>query len=229
MEEIGNITLATYLHVPHDDQPLMFARRPDLNLLNPTETFRLMHTITMLSNGRKPVAAFRHGTLSGHYVRTTGIYSDGLFVFGDIQAPEIAKRITAISRAFARVLHQFHLDDGEAGFEPPLLSVDQIDDNAHAMVTIEVDGISRTGSASDPRPEDAVARAVIQAIAPDHVFSEVRTIDVGTRSAVLAVAHDANGILRLGLAISDGDVLQTAAEATKRAIVDLRDPEVEAS
>jgi len=228
IEEIGEISLATYLHVPHDDQPLLFSRLPDLSMLNPTETFRLMHTITMLSNGRKPVAAFRHGTLSGHYVRTTGVHSDGLFVYGKIQPPDKAKRITAVSRAFARVLHQFHLDDGDAGFEPPLLSIDQIEDVAHAMVTIEVNGLSQTGTASDKRPEDAVARAVIHAIAPDHTFDEVRTIDVGTRSAVLAVAHDMNGVLRLGLAISDGDVLQTTAVAAKRAIVDLHDSDLEA-
>ena len=229
MEEIGNISLATYLHVPHDDQPLLFARKPQLDMLDPTETFRLMHTITMLSNGRKPVAAFRHGDLSGHYIRTTGTHSDGLFVFGAIQAPETAKRITAVSRAFTRVLHQFHLDDGDDGFEPPLLAVDTVDGITQAVVTIEADGIHQSGNGNDPRPEDAVAKAVMQAIAPDHTFSEVRTINVGARSAVLVVAHDANGVLRLGLAISSGDVLQTTAEAAKRAIVDVRDSNVEVS
>ncbi len=229
MEELGPVSLAAYLHVPHDDQPLFFARHPKLELLTPTENFRLMHTITMLSNGRKPVAAFRHGALSGHYVRTTGPDSDGLFVYGPIQAPETAKRITAISRAFARVLHQFHLDDGGAGFEPPLLSLDQIEDVSQATITIELDGQGFQGTASATRPEDAVAKAVIVAIAPDHTFSEVRTIDVGTRSAVLVVAHDPKGVLRLGLAISDGDVLQTTAEAAKRSLIDMRNPDVEAS
>ncbi len=229
MEELGPISLAAYLHVPHDDQPLLFARHPKLELLTPTENFRLMHTITMLSNGRKPVAAFRHGALSGHYVRTTGTDSDGLFVYGPIQAPETAKRITSISRAFARVLHQFHLDDGGASFEPPLLSIDTYEGVSQATITIDVDGESYHASAEADRPEDAVAKAVIMAIAPDHTFSEVRTINVGTRSAVLAVAHDPNGVLRLGLAISDGDVLQTAAEAAKRSLIDMRNPDIEAS
>jgi hypothetical protein len=223
MDEIGTISLAVYLHVPHDDQPLLFIRRPNLELLDPTETFRLMHTITMLSNGRKPVAAFRHGALSGHYVRTTGSSSDGLFVFGEIQAPDIAKRITAISRAFARVLHQFHLDDGGATFDPPLLALDQHDDLSQATITVQIDGRHAQATATGFRPEDAVAKAVIAAIAPDHSFDEVRTIDVGTRSAVLVVTHDPRGVLRLGLAISDGDVLQTTAEAAKRALIDQQD------
>lgn len=220
IEEIGWIELATYLHVPHDDQPVLFCRRPQLELLSPTETFRLMHTLTMLSNGRKPVAAFRHGDLSGHYVRTTSVHSDGLFVYGPIQAPEAAKRITSISRAFARVLHQFHLDDGEDSFDPPLLSIDEVDGVVHAATTVTLGGISYSGTASAPRPEDAVAKSVLAAIAPDHHFDEVRTVDVGARSAVLAVAHDPNGVLRLGLAISDGDILQTTAVAAKRSIID---------
>lgn len=223
MEEIGNISLSVYLHVPHEDQPTLFTRKPQVDLLTPTETFRLMHTITMLSNGRKPVAAFRHGSLSGHYVRTMGSHSDGLFVFGEIQAPEKAKRITAISRAFARVLHQFHLDDGGASFEPPLLVLEQQGNLSQASVTIHVDGHEAHATATGARPEDAVAKAVVAAIAPDYSFDEVRTIDVGTRSAVLVVIHDANGVLRLGLAISDGDILQTTAIAAKRALIDQPD------
>lgn len=229
IEELGNVSLAVYLHVPHDDQPLLFTRHPELSMLTPTENFRLMHTVTMLSNGRKPVAAFRHGALSGHYVRTTGPDSDGLFVYGPIQTPETAKRITAISRAFARVLHQFHLDDGGASFDPPLLSIDTHEGISQVTITIELDGQSYHATAEADSPEDAVAKAVIDAIAPDFAFSEVRTIDVGARSAVLVVAHDTNGVLRLGLAISDGDVLQTTAEAAKRSLVDMRNPDLEPS
>lgn len=222
LDEMGTISLSIYLHVPHDDQPILFTRSPRLESLTPTETFRLMHTITMLSNGRKPVAAFRHGALSGHYVRTTGSQSDGLFVFGEIQQADTAKRMTAVSRAFARVLHQFHLDDGDATSDPPLLSIDQHNKLSQATVTIDHRGIEKQGTAAAFSPEDAVARAVIAAVAPEHEFSEVRTIDVGTRSAVLVVTHDALGALRLGLAISDGDVLQTTAVATYRSIVDQR-------
>jgi len=220
IDELGTISLSVYLHVPHDDQPILFTRAPVLETLSPTENFRLMHTITMLSNGRKPVAAFRHGALSGHYVRTTGTHSDGLFVFGEIQAPDTAKRITAISRAFARVLHQFHLDDGDTPLDPPLLTVDQRDTLSQVSVTIEGFGEPLEGSATAFSPENAVAKAVIAAVSPAHEFGEVRTIDVGVRSAVLVVTHDPAGALRLGLAISEGDVLQTTAVATLRALVD---------
>lgn len=220
IEETGSISLCIYLHVPHDDQPLLFNRTPTLDMLTPTETFRLMHTITMLSNGRKPVAAFRHGALSGHYVRTTGPLSDGLFVFGAIQNADTAKRLTLISLAFSRVLHQFHLDDGDATFEPPLLTLEQHDDMSKVSVTLDHSGAVTEGTAVASTPEDAVAKAVVAAVAPGHTFDEVRTIEVGTRSAVLVVLHEPTGGLRLGLAISDGDVLQTTAVATQRAVID---------
>ncbi len=229
IDELGTISLSAYLHVPHDDQPILFTRAPVLETLSPTENFRLMHTITMLSNGRKPVAAFRHGALSGHYVRTTGTHSDGLFVFGEIQAPDTAKRITAVSRAFARVLHQFHLDDGDTPLDPPLLTVDQHETCSRVNVTVESCGEPLEGSASAFSPEDAVAKAVIAAVAPGHEFEEVRTIDVGVRSAVLVVTHDPAGALRLGLAISEGDVLQTTAVATLRALVDQRSSDMSAT
>ena len=76
------------------------------------------------------------------------------------------------------------------------------------------------GTAVAYSPEEAVAKAVIIALAPGHRFDNLRTINVGTRSAVLVVAHDPGGALRLGLAISDGDVLQTTAVATMRALID---------
>ncbi len=229
IEELGTIDMSIYLHVPHDDQPLLFARSPDLGMLSPSENFRLMHTITMLSNGRKPVAAFRHGELSGHYVRTTGAHSDGLFVFGPIQGSAEAERISAVTVAFARVLHQFHLDDTDGdvpGHSPdamtPQLTVSTTEDRTDVdAVAVRSDGVSSiTGTGSAARPEDAVGKAVVNALAPTWEFDEIRTIDVGMRSAVLAVLRDDRAILQLGLAISSGDVLQTAALATRRAIVD---------
>jgi len=185
LDELGELSLALYLHAPHDDQPQFFIRRPDLAHRSPTDTFRLMHTVTILSNGRKPVAAFRHGDLDGHYVRTTGAHSDGLYVFGGIQRAEVARRITSVAQAFAHVLHQFHLDDESMAIA-----------------------------------DEAVARAVIDAIAPGYDFDEIRTLQLDSRSAVLAVLRDERRMLRLGLAISSGDLIRTAALATRRAIVD---------
>lgn len=217
--ELGNISLCLYLHVPHSDQPILFTRSPDLSILTPTETFRLMHTVTMLSNGRKPTAAFRHGELGGHYIRTTGAVSDGLFVFGGIQDADTTKRLTGVCRAFARVLHQFHLDD-DGPLDPPLLTLEQHAELSRVSVSVDHEGKTLQGTAVAFSPEEAVAKAVIIAMSPGHRFDNVRTIDVGTRSAVLVVAHDPNGSLRLGLAISDGDILQTTAVATKRALID---------
>lgn len=219
IEEVADITLAVYLHVPHNDQPILFARYPRLEMMSPTDVFRLMHTTTMLSNGRKPVSAFRHGDLNGHYVRTSGAVSDGLLMFGPIQQPQTAKRMTAVSRAFARVLHQFHLDEVGGSFIAPLLRVDPVAEVGHAAtVTVKTTGDDRQGTATAETPEAAVGQAVLAAIAPDYQFDEVRTIAVGTKSAVLVVTHDRQKVLRLGLAISDGDVLQTVAVATQRAV-----------
>lgn len=219
LDELGDLGLAIYLHAPHDDQPLFFARRPQLASLSPTDTFRLMHTITMLSNGRKPVAAFRHGDLDGHYVRTSGERSDGLFVFGGIQRPEVARRITSVAQAFSHVLHQFHLDEGDDPVtDAPIITIDAVDAAMRVEATVSIDGEEHVGSSSASDPDEAVARAVIDAIAPDYDFDEIRTLDLGRRSAVLAVLRDERRMLRLGLAISSGDLIRTAALATRRAI-----------
>lgn len=218
LEEVGTTDLAIYLHVPHNDQPVMFARHPRLETLHATDTFRLMHTTTMLTNGRKPVSAFRHGDLNGHYVRTTGTLSDGLFLFGPIQQPQSARRMVAICRAFARVLHQFHLDETDGAFNPPLLSIERLEDGQHATVTVATPDGERVATATSSAPENAVARAVLNAIAPSHELNEVRTLSVGTKSAVLVVSHDADSVLRLGLAISQGDILQTVAVAAQRTL-----------
>ena len=53
-----------------------------------------------------------------------------------------------------------------------------------------------------------------------HQFNEVRTLVVGSKSAVLVVSHDAQNVLRLGLAISEGDILRTVAVATQRAVAE---------
>ena len=218
LEEVGGITLAVYLHVPHNDQPVLFARHPRLEAMSPTEVFRLMHTTTMLSNGRKPVSAFRHGDLNGHYVRTSGQLSDGLFLFGPIQQPQVARRMVAICRAFARVLHQFHLDEVDGSFHPPRIAINSVVGGHEATVTVPTTVGERQATMTGTTPEEAVGRSVLAAIAPMHNFNEVRTLPVGTRSAVLVVSHDAQGVLRLGLAISEGDLLRTVAVATQRAV-----------
>lgn len=220
--ELGtNISLLTYLHVPHADQPILFVRKPKLHTISATENFRMMHTLTMLSNGRKPVAPFRHGNLSGHYNRTSGKHSDGLLVFGGLQTTDAASRITSISRAFARVLHQFHLDDGPEPDDThlrPEIAIDKIGPMTQASIALDFEGRNLLGSAVAGNPEDAVAKAVLELLGPGYRFDEVRRIDVGARSAALVVGRDANQVLRLGLAISEGDILQTTALAAQRAV-----------
>lgn len=220
LDELGDLSLALYLHAPHDDQPQFFIRRPELAHRSPTDTFRLMHTVTMLSNGRKPVAAFRHGDLDGHYVRTTGPHSDGLFVFGGIQRAEVARRITSVAQAFSHVLHQFHLDDGSASIsDAPHIAIEAVDSAIRVEATVISDGVEFSGTSTATDPDEAVARAVIDALAPDYDFDEIRTLQLDNRSAVLAVLRDEHRMLRLGLAISSGDLIRTAALATRRAIV----------
>lgn len=221
IDELGHISLLLYLHAPHDEQPVLFIRAPKLINLNPSETFRLMHTVTMLSNGRKPTAAFRHGDLDGHYVRSTGTKSDGLFVFGGIQAPETARRITSVSQAFSRVLHQFHLDDDAdtTNAIAPIISLGTDGRGVRIEATVRGDGRYSIGRATADNPNEAVARAVMDAIAPLYEFDEIRTLDLGRRSAVLAVLRDERRFLRLGLAISAGDLLRTTGLATQRAIL----------
>lgn len=221
IDELGHISLLLYLHAPHKDQPVLFLRSPQLSTLDPSETFRLMHTVTMLSNGRKPTAAFRHGDLDGHYVRSSGPKSDGLFVFGGIQGAETARRITSVAQAFSRVLHQFHLDDDPdvTNASAPIISLGTDGGGIRIEATVRRDGRYSIGRATAAHPNEAVARAVMDAIAPLYEFDEIRTLDLGRRSAVLAVLRDERRFLRLGLAISAGDLLRTTALATQRAIL----------
>ena len=220
IDELGDIDLSLYLHAPHDDQPRLFVRRPFLRTLSASENFRLMHTVTMLSNGRKPRAAFRHGDLDGHYVRSSGERSDGLFVFGGIQRKDIAQRITSICTAFADVLHQFHLDEepDESTADAPSVMIQARGSDIHVAATVTEGDLQWTGSAVATSPNEAVARAVMDAVGPGYEFDEVRTLDVGRRTAVLSVLRDQRGLLRLGLAISAGDLVRTTALATRRAI-----------
>ena len=58
----------------------------------------------------------------------------------------------------------------------------------------------------------------MELLGPGYRFDEVRRIDVGVRSAVLVVGRDSRQALRLGLAISGGDILHTTALAAQRAV-----------
>lgn len=225
IDELGHISLLLYLHAPHDDQPILFIRAPKLDHLNPSETFRLMHTVTMLSNGRKPTAAFRHGDLDGHYVRSSGAKSDGLFVFGGIQGADTARRITSVAQAFSRVLHQFHLDDDPdtTNAAAPIISLGTDGRGVRIEATVRRGDRYAIGRATADNPNEAVARAVMDAIAPLYEFDEIRTLDLGRRSAVLAVLRDERRFLRLGLAISAGDLLRTTGLATQRAILSAKE------
>jgi hypothetical protein len=218
--ELGPLGLCLYLHAPHDEQPRLFIRSPRLQGLGPSDTFRLMHTITMLSNSRKPSAAFRHGDVDGHYVRSMGEASDGLFVFGGIQETDTARRMGAITRAFAHVLHQFHLDEdpNSVNRNAPHVSLDTLGGRTSARVIVRnTDGDLRgEGEATDTT--EAVVNAVIAAVDPSFHFDEVRTLDLGHRSAVLAILRDGREQLRLGMAISGGDLIRTTALAAQRAL-----------
>lgn len=219
IEELGESDLSLYLHVPHNDQPVLYSRRPELAAMAPSANFRLMHTVTMLSNGKKPFAAFRHGELQGHYVRTGGPLSDGIFVFGPIQQPHVAERMHAVTRAFARVLHQFHLDERTTSETAPLVDIDEYGGSVRSNVTVtRKDGGRLVGSATGQKAEETVARATIEAIGSGHIFDEFQSISLGSRTGVLSLLRDSNDDLQLGLAFSNGDLLQTVALATARAI-----------
>jgi len=220
LHELAHVDLCLYLHAPHDEQPRLFIRDPRLHGLGPSDTFRLMHTVTMLSNSRKPSAAFRHGDVDGHYVRSIGESSDGLFVFGGIQETDTARRMSAICRAFAHVLHQFHLDEdpNSVNRHAPHVNLDTRAGATIARVIVRNPEGDLQGEGQATSTTEAIVNAVIEAIDPTFHFDEVRTLDLGHRSAVLAILRDSREQLRLGMAISGGDLVRTTALATQRAL-----------
>lgn len=219
LTEIGEIDLALYLHVPHRDQPVLYTRAPNLASLTPSANFRLMHTVTMLTNGKKPFAPFRHGDVEGHYVRTGGPFSDGIFVFGPIHQPDVADRMHTATRSIARVLHQFHLDEATTQQRAPHVALDEVDDLLRCDITItQADGTRLAGVSTGAEAENTVARATINAIGSGHTLDELRTVSLGFRTGILALLRDSRHQLQLGLAFSNGDLLETVALATTRAI-----------
>jgi len=84
-------------------------------------------------------------------------------------------------------------------------------------VTVGDDGVG-AGRATALTATDAVALAVLDATGAGLTLDEVRDVELDAGRAVVVVLGSPDGDLRIGLARSDRDLLQTTAAATLRAV-----------
>lgn len=219
IDELVQPEISAYLHAPHDDDPILQLRRPPLSALTPSTAFRLMHTIAQLTNRPEPSGVFTYDGMTGAYVRSQGPVSDGLHVFAshglDAGSQEV-EQATRVARAFGAVCHQFSTPAVDEA--TPELVVSVGDDETLVEATVRQDGEERVGRASSTEATEAVATAILSARGAPYALEEIRDVELESGRAVVAVLTHEDGFLRLGLAITDRDLLQTAAIATLRAL-----------
>jgi hypothetical protein len=219
LDELVAPEVSAYLHVPHDGEPQLELRRPPLTALTPTTAFRLFHTLAMLTNRTEDAGSFTYEDMTGWYVRSSGPASDGIHVVAshglDPEDPVLGPA-TRAARAFGAVCHQFSAPPADE--LAPHLIVSVAGEETIVEAGVRVDDDVRTGRGTSSTAPDAVALAVLDAVGPGLTLDELRDVELDRGRAVLVVLAAEDGDLRLGLARSERDLLQTAAIATLRAI-----------
>jgi hypothetical protein len=218
LDELISPELSAYLHAPHGGVPELFLRNPTLAGLTPSTAFRMFHQMALLTNGEDDEGTFVQDDLEGYYFRSAGSASDGMHyvaalgLHGDEDRIALARR-TAL--AFADVCHQVH-DTGAASAKAPRLVIEV--DNGETTVTAHLDDLGRTGKATSANRTEAVALAVLATHDGGYELSEIRDVDLEDRTAVVTViTHPDHGV-RLGLAMTETDVMEAAAIAASRAV-----------
>ena len=218
LDELVDPALSAYLHAPQGGQPELYLRRPTLAGLTPSTAFRMFHQFASLTNRQSDEGAFEHEDLDGFFFRSAGSASDGMHyvaaagLSNDVDRLEMARRT---SGAFAEVCHQVH----DAATEPqaaPRLVIEVA--NGNTTVTAHLDGTDRTGTGSSHSRTEAAALAVLATQDEAYQLSEIRDVDLDDRLAVVTVLTHPDRGVRLGLAMSDSDVMEAAAIATRRAV-----------
>lgn len=218
LDKTAPLSLSIYLHAPHDSYPTLFVRRPELTALTPSQNFRLMHTLTMLSNSRKPAAAFRHGDAAGHYVRTHGPNSDGLHVVGPLMGTEDFARVTSTCDSFGQVLHQFHANEPPPAPFRPQVSITEQSDDHRADVSLGLGDLALRGSAVASSTKEATAKATIAAMRSSSSLVSLEIVEAGFETAAVVALRREDRKIRFGFSAAKGDPLRTISVATMKAL-----------
>ncbi len=222
IEADHEVALAAYLHVAIGDEPLLFLHRPAFSTLTPTTAFRLFHQIAQLSNASDPAGAFALEDWSGIYLRSSGERSDGIHLFARTGQPyetNAVERLVRTSTASASVIHQVETAHLSSDL-PAVRLVVEVED---AKTTVEcsmtsLDGVLRTGRGSAVVAEEAVVRAVLDAVGSSLRFDAFATVPIDAEQAVLTTLTETDGTPKFGLAVGGSDHLSTAALSALRAL-----------
>lgn len=222
IEERHNVALAAYLHVAHNDEPLLFLHRPSFSTLTPTTGFRLFHQIAQLSNSTPSIGPFVLEDWNGIYLRSSGTMSDGIHLFAQTTHPfeqPTVRSIERITTAAASVVHQVETahDVSDIPQVRLIVEVAGAETTVEAAIT-DADGTRRCGRGSAMNAEEAVVRSVLDAATTTLEFSAVTDVADNDGRAVLTTLVESDGTPRFGLAIGDSDTLGIAASSALRAL-----------
>lgn len=81
-----------------------------------------------------------------------------------------------------------------------------------------LDGVLRTGRGSAVVAEEAVVRAVLDAVGSSLRFDAFATVPIDAEQAVLTTLTETDGTPKFGLAVGGSDHLSTAALSALRAL-----------
>lgn len=212
------LDLLAYLHLPNDDQPVLFLRKPDLATLSPTRTYRLFSRF---------VHAVRAGALEGTFtqddtitvfLRSPGTTSTGVHFLGRHGAiidPSSLPVLRTTTHTFATICNQY-VAGTPTDLLTPRLVVELNDRGTTVHVASTGDLGSGRGMSTDP--QEAVVRAVLDASGSTLAYRDAREVVLGDERAVLVVLAEDDGRPHPGFVVSDDDLLQSTAAATMRAL-----------
>ena len=222
------LELCAYLHEAEGAGPQLYLRSPDLSTLDAGKAFDLFTALRdALDRATADQAAAT--TVAGYHalaVTTAGPASRGMFVVGRRQAPlDAAESATAeeMSRAMGGACHLVEAAGGARPASPDALSVGvQVADGVvRATVTLATPSGRVEGRGEAHATGEAVARAVLDAMAPGVKLSEVTEGSIGGERVVLVLLRDGHDRGAVGAALVAADPLQATARAAADAATTL--------
>lgn len=228
------LDLCAYLHVVDGDGPQLYLRAPDLSSMTAPQAFDVF---TALRDTLGPAVAdgdrdggdgggdgerVRIGRYDAVAVRSSGARSRSVFVVGREDSPLDDTEIALIDDMCAAMSLATHTVEDTGQAPTPVLSAIgvRLDDGmARADLTFTLaTGLTASGAAEAPATTDAVALAVLEALAPGRKLGEVTEGMVSGERVMIALVRDDEGRVAIGTAMVANDPLRAAALATANAV-----------
>ncbi len=212
------LDLLAYLHLPRFDEPVLFLRRPGLSTLSPTRAYRLFARFVQASRAGTHEGTFTQDSTVTVFLRTSGPTADGIHFLGRSHAvidPAALPALRTTTRTFATICNQFVAGVPHDLATPRL--VVELSDHATTVVVAGSDATHAARVVADD-PQEAVARAVLEASGAELAFRSAREVVLGDERAVLVLLAGPDGTPHPGFVLGDDDLLQSTAAATMRAI-----------